>query len=46
MNKLRDRVIVQVDGQIKTGRDVVVAALMGRRNSASRPRRWSSRAAS
>src|SRR5438270_7093199 len=29
MNKLRDRVIVQVDGQIKTGRDVVVAALMG-----------------
>jgi glutamate synthase (ferredoxin) len=29
MNQLRDRVIVQVDGQIKTGRDVVVAALMG-----------------
>src|SRR6266480_814013 len=29
MNKLRGRVIVQVDGQIKTGRDVVVAALMG-----------------
>jgi glutamate synthase domain-containing protein 2/glutamate synthase domain-containing protein 3 len=29
MNNLRDRVIVQVDGQIKTGRDVVVAALMG-----------------
>src|SRR5438067_219939 len=29
LNKLRDRVIVQVDGQIKTGRDVVVAALMG-----------------
>ncbi len=29
MNKLRDRVIVQVDGQLKTGRDVVVAALMG-----------------
>jgi glutamate synthase domain-containing protein 2/glutamate synthase domain-containing protein 3 len=29
MNKLRDRVVVQVDGQIKTGRDVVVAALMG-----------------
>ncbi|MBI3492753.1 MAG: glutamate synthase subunit alpha, partial [Acidobacteria bacterium] len=29
MNKLRDRVIVQVDGQIKTGRDVVCAALMG-----------------
>jgi glutamate synthase (NADPH/NADH) large chain len=29
LNRLRDRVIVQVDGQIKTGRDVVVAALMG-----------------
>ncbi len=29
MNKLRDRVILQVDGQMKTGRDVVVAALMG-----------------
>jgi len=29
MNKLRDRVVVQVDGQIKTGRDVVIAALMG-----------------
>ena len=29
VNKLRDRVIVQVDGQLKTGRDVVVAALMG-----------------
>ena len=29
MNDLRDRVVVQVDGQIKTGRDVVVAALLG-----------------
>ncbi len=29
MNKLRDRVILQVDGQLKTGRDVIVAALMG-----------------
>jgi glutamate synthase (ferredoxin) len=29
MNKLRDRIIVQVDGQMKTGRDVVIAALMG-----------------
>src|SRR5262249_32472413 len=28
-NKLRDRITVQVDGQLKTGRDVVVAALMG-----------------
>jgi glutamate synthase domain-containing protein 2/glutamate synthase domain-containing protein 3 len=29
MNRLRDRVVVQVDGQLKTGRDVVVAALLG-----------------
>lgn len=28
-NQLRDRVVVQVDGQLKTGRDVVVAALLG-----------------
>ncbi len=28
-NNLRDRVVVQVDGQLKTGRDVVVAALLG-----------------
>jgi glutamate synthase domain-containing protein 2/glutamate synthase domain-containing protein 3 len=29
MNGLRDRIRVQVDGQMKTGRDVVVAALLG-----------------
>jgi glutamate synthase (ferredoxin) len=29
LNGLRDRIIVQVDGQMKTGRDVVIAALMG-----------------
>jgi glutamate synthase (ferredoxin) len=29
MNGLRDRIVVQVDGQLKTGRDVVIAALMG-----------------
>jgi glutamate synthase (NADPH) large chain len=29
LNNLRDRVVVQVDGQMKTGRDVIVAALMG-----------------
>ncbi|MBM4143440.1 MAG: glutamate synthase large subunit [Lentisphaerae bacterium] len=28
-NGLRDRIRVQVDGQLKTGRDVVVAALLG-----------------
>jgi glutamate synthase (ferredoxin) len=29
MNRLRDRIVVQVDGQLKTGRDVVMAALLG-----------------
>ena len=29
LNDLRDRVILQVDGQLKTGRDVVIAALLG-----------------
>jgi glutamate synthase (ferredoxin) len=28
-NGLRDRIVVQTDGQIKTGRDVVIAALLG-----------------
>ena len=28
-NGLRDRITVQVDGQIKTGRDVIIAALLG-----------------
>jgi glutamate synthase (NADPH/NADH) large chain len=29
VNGLRDRIVVQVDGQLKTGRDVVVGALLG-----------------
>src|SRR4029453_12224951 len=29
LNRLRDRIVVQVDGQMKTGRDVVMAALLG-----------------
>ena len=29
LNGLRDRILVQVDGQLKTGRDVVIAALLG-----------------
>ncbi|MGZ4524398.1 MAG: glutamate synthase-related protein, partial [Mycobacteriaceae bacterium] len=29
LNGLRDRIVVQVDGQLKTGRDVIVAALLG-----------------
>ena len=29
LNGMRDRVVVQVDGQMKTGRDVIVAAMLG-----------------
>jgi glutamate synthase domain-containing protein 2/glutamate synthase domain-containing protein 1/glutamate synthase domain-containing protein 3 len=29
MNNLRDRIRVQTDGQLKTGRDIVVAAMLG-----------------
>ena len=29
INGLRDRIVVQADGQLKTGRDVVIAALLG-----------------
>ena len=29
LNNLRDRIVVQVDGQMKTGRDVVIGALLG-----------------
>ncbi len=29
MNELRDRVRIQTDGQLKTGRDVVIAAMLG-----------------
>ncbi|MHC4291438.1 MAG: glutamate synthase large subunit, partial [Planctomycetota bacterium] len=29
MNKLRDRIRVQTDGQLRTGRDIVIAALIG-----------------
>jgi len=28
-NNLRDRIVVQTDGQIKTGRDIAIAALLG-----------------
>ena len=28
-NDLRDRIVVQVDGQLKTGRDVIIAMLLG-----------------
>jgi glutamate synthase (ferredoxin) len=29
LNNLRDRIVVEVDGQLKTGRDVVIGALLG-----------------
>src|SRR5690606_11736315 len=29
MNNLRSRVVLQTDGQLKTGRDVAIAALLG-----------------
>ncbi|MEE2659006.1 MAG: glutamate synthase large subunit [Candidatus Latescibacterota bacterium] len=29
LNHLRDRIVVETDGQLKTGRDVVIAALLG-----------------
>jgi glutamate synthase (NADPH/NADH) large chain/glutamate synthase (ferredoxin) len=29
LNELRSRIVVQTDGQLKTGRDVVIAALLG-----------------
>ena len=29
LNGLRDRIVVQADGQLRTGRDVVIAALLG-----------------
>ena len=29
INGLRDRIVVQTDGQLKTGRDVIIAALLG-----------------
>ena len=29
LNGLRSRIVVQCDGELKTGRDVVIAALLG-----------------
>ncbi len=29
LNNLRDRIVVQTDGQLKSGRDVIIAALLG-----------------
>ena len=41
LNNLRDRIVVQVDGQMKTGRDVVIGALLGAEELDSRRRRSS-----
>ena len=46
LNGMRDRVVVQVDGQMKTGRDVIIGALLAPRSSGSRRRRSSSPGAS
>ena len=46
LNNLRSRIVVETDGQLKTGRDVVVARCWAPRSSASPPRRWSRSAAS
>jgi glutamate synthase (ferredoxin) len=32
LNDLRSRVVLECDGQLKTGRDVAVAALLGAEN--------------
>ena len=29
LNKLRSRIVIEVDGQLRTGRDIVIAALLG-----------------
>ena len=38
LNDLRSRVRLQTDGQMRTGRDVAIAAILGRRNTVSAPR--------
>ena len=45
LNRLRDRVTLEVDGKLLTGRDVAIAALFGAESSASvRHRSWPSAA--
>jgi len=41
LNGLRDRIVVQADGQMRTGRDIVIGALLGPSGSGSAPRLWS-----
>jgi glutamate synthase (NADPH/NADH) large chain len=46
LNGLRGRVRVQADGQMKTGRDVVIGAMLGADELALPQHRWWSKAAS
>ena len=39
INDLRSRVVVQTDGQLKTGRDVMIATLLGAEEYGLVPRR-------
>ncbi|MEZ5721057.1 MAG: glutamate synthase-related protein [Paracoccaceae bacterium] len=39
MNHLRDRVTLRTDGGLRTGRDIVMAAMMGAEEQASAPPR-------
>jgi hypothetical protein len=40
LNHLRERVRLQTDGQLRTGRDVVIAAMLGAEESDSPLQRW------
>ena len=46
VNGLRDRIVVQTDGQLRTGRDVVIAALLGAEEFGFATAPWWCRAAS
>jgi len=39
LNNLRSRIAVETDGQLKTGRDVIIAALLGAEEFVLRPLR-------
>jgi len=41
LNDLRSRIAVEVDGQLKTGRDVVIGALLGAEEFGFGPGLWS-----
>ncbi len=39
-NGLRNRVRIETDGKLMSGRDVAIAALLVRKNSVLQPLRW------